>query len=231
MRIRPGVLIAVVAVLALVFGGRYLGLYGGKGADERAGGDPAPPVEEEVRPTSITVSPAPAAPTPVAAPRPVPRPAAPVVPAPVPTAPAAETPALITNWEERIDTLLTSPGDEAQKTRDFISLFPNLPPDGQVEAAQHLSNLLADEDFKLLTPLLNNPAYPEEVLDVLMTDVLNRPNELKLPALLDVARMPNHPKAEEARDILEIYVDENYAEDWVAWTAAVERWLRENPEE
>jgi hypothetical protein len=72
---------------------------------------------------------------------------------------------------------------------------------------------------------------PEAVLDVLMTDVLNRPNPVKLGTLLEVARTPNHPKAEEARDVLEVYVDENFGEDWAAWQAAVEKWIKENPEE
>ena len=43
--------------------------------------------------------------------------------------------------------------------------------------------------------------------------------------------MPNHPKAEEARDLLEVLVDENYGEDWAAWKTAVEKWLKENPDE
>jgi hypothetical protein len=83
----------------------------------------------------------------------------------------------------------------------------------------------------MLTPTFTNAAIAEPVLDVLMTDVLNRPNQLKLPALLDVARIPNHPKAEEARDILEVFVDENYGQDWNAWSAAVDKWLKENPDE
>jgi hypothetical protein len=112
----------------------------------------------------------------------------------------------------------------------LLSLLPNLPEDGQVEAAQHLSNLLSDEDFNLLGPTLTNAAVAEAVLDVLMTDVLNRPNNLKLPALLEVARIPGHPKASEARDILEIFVDDNFGEDWAAWQAAVGKWMAENPE-
>ena len=127
--------------------------------------------------------------------------------------------------------MLTGQEDEAQKAKLLLALFPKLPEDGQVEAAQHISNLLPDEEYSSLAQTLTNAAMPEAVLDVLMTDVLNRPNQLKLETLLDVARMPNHPKAEEARDVLEVFVDENYGEDWAAWKTAVEKWLKENPDE
>lgn len=222
-------MVAVIAVFAVLIGGRYLGWFGGKKPIETVNAQETARAEGE--PTAVNVSPAPppaAAPTPRPAQAPVsPAPAAGQVPTPTP-APAA---GIIADWEQRIDNLLTTPGDESAKSRELLAMLPRLPADGQVEAAQHLSNLLADEDFKLLTPTLTNAAVSEEVLDVLMTDVLNRPNELKLPALLEVARIPNHPKAEEARDILEVYVDENYGENWAAWQSAVEKWLKENPDQ
>ncbi len=228
MRIRPSVIVAVLAVLALVFGGRYLGWFGGK----NPGSDPGTPnaATGASEPTTVNVTPAPTPPAPAPPPPPRTRPTPPVT-AENPAPPAAPPTGLIKDWEQRIDNLLTTPGDESAKGRELLAMLPNLPEDGQVEAAQHMSNLLADEDFKMLTPTLTNAAVPEAVLDVLITDVLNRPNELKLPALLDVARIPNHPKATEARDILEVYVDENYGEDWAAWTTAVEKWLKENPDQ
>jgi len=235
MRIRPGVLIAVVAILALVFGGHYLGWFGHKKVDVSENTAPGNTSPSTTQPTIVNVNPAPPAPAP--GPSPVPRP-----PRPAPTSPGpavasvpstAATPAagLITDWEQRIDNILTTAGDESAKSKQLLEMLPRLPEDGQVEAAQHLSNLMPDEDFKLLTPTLTNAAVPEAVLDVLMTDVLNRPNQLKLPALLEVAQIPNHPKAEEARDILEVFVDENYGQDWNAWRAAVLKWLKENPDE
>jgi hypothetical protein len=222
-------------VLAVVFGGHYLGLFGSKNTS-RTGESPDHPGAPTPPPTAVSVAPAPIPPSstpvnPPTVPTPKPRPAPLAQPGPTVAATPPAAAALIQDWEQRIDTLLTTPGDEAAKSRELLAMLPNLPEDGQVEAVQHLSNLLADEDFKLLTPTLTNAAMAEAVLDVLMTDVLNRPNELKLPALLDVARIPNHPKAEEARDILEVYVDENYGEDWRAWKTAVDKWLKENPDE
>ena len=94
-----------------------------------------------------------------------------------------------------------------------------LPADGQEEVARHLTNLVPDQDYGLMRGYLTNAALPEEVLDVLLDDVLNRPNSLKLPALLEVARNAQHPKAAEAKDFLELFLEEDYGNDWDKWQA------------
>src|SRR5262245_52564346 len=229
MRIRPGIVITIVVVFAVLFGGRKLGWFGGKPA-ESANNAPVPEVTPEVSPAVPVAAPSsqPTRPTPPVTPRPTAQPA-------IATTPTTATPppvqGLITNWEERIDDLLTADGEEDKKAIQMLTMLPNLPEDGQVEAAQHISNLLPDEQYAALAPVLTNAHTAEAVLDVLMTDVLNRPNGVKLNTLLDVARIPGHPKAEEARDVLEVFVDENYGEDWTAWSTAVQKWLKENPDE
>lgn len=235
MRIRPGIVIAIVVVFAVLFGGRKLGWFGGKPADS-ANNAPAPEATPETSPT-ISPAPTPVPPTrltPPATPRTTTQPVVAVAPS------AAVTPAAqgaITNWEERIDDLLTTDGAEDKKALQMLAMLPNLPEDGQVEAAQHISNLLPDEQYAALAPVLTNAQTAEAVLDVLMTDVLNRPNGVKLNTLMEVARIPNHPKAEEAFDVLEVFLDDV---DWDAvkttgnWNQAItekDKWLKENPDE
>jgi len=144
--------------------------------------------------------------------------------------PAATRTNLIVNWEEKIEEILGAEGDEAGKAKQMLALFPRLPEDGQVEVAQHLSNLLSDEDYAPLGKLLTDPQLPEDVLDVLLVDVLNRPNGLKLPLLLNVAREPQHPKASEAKDLLELYLEEDYGNDWNKWQAKLDQWIKDNPD-
>jgi hypothetical protein len=233
MRIRPGIIIAIVVVFAVLIGGRQLGWFGDKAKTDS--GD-SQTLTEGSGEAGIATAVAPSATPGNANTIPQPAPAnrtvvgnrgAITTPGGTPTA----VPTKIEDWEQRVDDLLTAQGDETQKAKQLLEIFPNLPEDGQIEAAQHLSNLLPDEEYASLAPILTNASTPEEVLDVLMTDVLNRPNPLKLGTLLEVARAPNHPKAEEARDVLEVYVDENYGEDWSAWQAAIQKWIKENPEE
>jgi hypothetical protein len=135
------------------------------------------------------------------------------------------------DWNDKLDTILGSNEDEAHKAEQLLALWPTLPEEGQVETMQHISNLLPDDKFSLLAQTLTNAATSEAVLDIIMSDALNRPNTLKLPSLLEVAKVPGHPKAEEALEILEVFVDHNYGTDWAQWDKAVKDWLKENPDE
>jgi hypothetical protein len=135
------------------------------------------------------------------------------------------------DWNDKLDTILGSNEDEARKAEQLLALWPTMPEEGQVETMEHISNLLPDEKFSLLTQTLTNAATSEAVLDIIMSDALNRPNALKLPSLLEVAKVPGHPKAEEALEILEVFVDHNYGTDWAQWDKAVKDWLKENPDE
>jgi hypothetical protein len=112
----------------------------------------------------------------------------------------------------------------------MATLLPNLPEDGQVEVAQHLSNLVSDEDYGTISGFLTNSALPEAVLDVFMADSLNRPNSVKLPLLLDVAREKENPKSTEAREILELFLEEDYGDDWAKWQSKVQEWVANNPD-
>jgi hypothetical protein len=155
-----------------------------------------------------------------------------------PTANSAQVSLTATNataeWEDKLDAILTTEGKDADKAKQMLEMFPTLPDDGKEEMAGHLSNLVADEDYVSLGlgKLLTDASLPESVLDVLMADVLNRPNAVKLPTLLEVARNPQHPSAGEAKDLLELFLDpdESYGNDWSKWQAKMEQWLKENPD-
>ena len=141
--------------------------------------------------------------------------------------PAAE---IITNWEDKVDEILRATNQTEDKAKQMLEMFSRLPEDGQVEVAKHLSNLLPDQDYAPMGRLLADPQLPGEVLEALMGDVLNRPNRLKLPALLEVARTPQHPKASAAREMLGSLLEVDYGDDWAKWQARIEEWLKENPD-
>ncbi len=135
---------------------------------------------------------------------------------------------LLADWEGKVDEVLGSDTEDTNKVKQLFELFPHLPEEGQVEVAQHLSNLVPDENYAALGQLLQNAKLPEAVLDVLMADALNRPNSVKLPTLLDVAQNPDNAKAGEAKDLLELYLDEDYGTDWSKWKDAMNKWLLDN---
>jgi hypothetical protein len=157
-----------------------------------------------------------------------PRPTAEISVPPMVTSPEATN--LIANWEDKLDEILVGSEDEAEKAKKLVAMFPRLPEDGQVEVAQHLSNLVPDEDYASLEQFLTNSTLPEAVLDSLLADALNRPNSIKLPALLSVARDGQNPKAGEAKDVLALFLEDDYGTDWNAWQTKLDQWLKDNPD-
>jgi hypothetical protein len=170
---------------------------------------------------------------------PVPMPVSPVRTETTPTATAAvpkpevtkPTPEPMAEWEMKIDQALRANVGETETAQILINMMPTLPPEGQAVAAQHIANLIQDKDFNRVMPLLRNTALPEEVHDILVTDLMNRDDAVKLPALLEVAKMPNHPHHEEAQTDLQIFLDEDYGTNWQQWDKAVKDYLKAQADE
>lgn len=142
---------------------------------------------------------------------------------------ATNTP-VSTNWEDTIDSIVGSDDADTNKVKQLFALFPKLPPDGQEEAVQHLSNLVEDDNYSQLGALLKNDSLSEGVLDELLADLLNRPNSLKLPMLLDLAQDPNNAKSAESKDLLELYLGDDYGTDWSKWHSSMIDWMTNNPD-
>ena len=129
-------------------------------------------------------------------------------------------------WESTIDGILRSNVSEAQMAQMLINILPTLPEDGQIEAANHIANLLPDSEYNSVRPLLLNSGLPESVLSVFFTDLMNRDDPTKLNAFLDIAQIPNHPFQSEALSDLQIYVGDDYGTDWPKWKSAVTQYLK-----
>ena len=137
---------------------------------------------------------------------------------------------VITNWEDRVDHILTSDAGTADKAKAMLEIFPRLPEAGQVEVSKHLSNLVENEDYGPMGKLLVDPQQPPAVLDTLMGDLLNRPNSIKLPTLLEIARTPQHLKAGDAKEVLGFLLGADYNDDWNKWQETLAQWLKDNPD-
>lgn len=144
---------------------------------------------------------------------------------------AADVPHQMAEWEIRIDNVLRSGVNEDETAQVLANMLPTLPPDGQPDAAQHISNLTLDPQYARLGTLMRNTNLSREVQDVLMTDLMNRGDEVKLPTLLDVAKLPAHPHQEEALTTLQVFLDVDYGTDWPKWDAAMKDYLRKQKAE
>src|SRR5262249_19544326 len=61
-----------------------------------------------------------------------------------PENPTASQPVTTNNWEDKLEEILVSDTEDTNKLKQLFEMFPQLPEEGQVEVAQHLSNLVED---------------------------------------------------------------------------------------
>ena len=224
------ILMTVIIVAAVVGVGVGIGWLAGRGTvtpppiaqtpPENTVGGHASTVSDDAQ--SMPIQTAPLHDAPIVAPAP-----------PVQTDAVAQVPTNLpgsTNWEDTIDGIVGSDDADTNKVKQLFALFPKLPPDGQEEAVQHLSNLVEDTNYAQLGALMTNDSLSEGVLDELLADLLNRPNSTKLPMLLDLAQDPNNAKSSEAKDLLELYLGEDYGDNPIAWKTNMITWLQQNPD-
>jgi hypothetical protein len=118
----------------------------------------------------------------------------------------ASAPAPVVAWEDRLDQLLTAETDNATTVRGLISSMRQLPPEAQEQYAAHAVNLCGDGQFGLLGEIYLNVQTPQAVTETIFSDLLNRPDTIKLPLLAKTLRHAAHPMAGRAEGILRTYI-------------------------
>jgi hypothetical protein len=131
-------------------------------------------------------------------------------------------------WNLRLDGILLGAGEASDKADMITNLMVEAPPDAQVELAQHLINMTQDDHYDGAAAFLTNANTQPAVATVLMNDLLNRRNSLKLPMLLVIARNEDHPLKDQAKDMLELFLQADYSTNWDQWAPAVDAWLQQN---
>lgn len=135
-------------------------------------------------------------------------------------------------WEKAINQLLDSDEENEKVAASLAALAPTLPLEGQVEAIQHMVNLLDDEQYALAQNMVMNPGLHPDVREVLFSDVLDRPNNVKLPVLLTLLGSPGHPLRTEAHTNLQAVIGQDLGESPMLWSQPVQAFLeREAAEE
>jgi hypothetical protein len=129
--------------------------------------------------------------------------------------------AVIAASPDPLASILDSAEPVETKAERLLTLLPNTEPARQAEVAGHLVNLLGDEQFLRVGPMLTNTATPEPVLTLLMNELLNRAEAVKLPLAVSVASVENHPLQGDALNLLKVFLGEDYGTNWAAWREAV----------
>lgn len=136
----------------------------------------------------------------------------------------------VTNWTTQVNAVMTTEASPTSKAITLLGLFPNLPPQGQFEAAQHTSRLLADDYYAALGAQLTNTMIAPAARRVLFADLLTRRNAVKLPWLVALASAGVEGESDEALTLLQAALREDHGTDWAAWQARTTIWLSLHPE-
>jgi len=137
----------------------------------------------------------------------------------------------VTNWTTQISAVMTTETSPTGKAITLLGMFPNLPPQGQFEAAQHTSRLLADDYYGALGAQLTNAMVAPAARRVLVADLLTRRNAVKLPWLVALASAGVEGESDEALMLLKSTLREDHGSDWVAWQERATVWLSLHPEQ
>jgi hypothetical protein len=122
-------------------------------------------------------------------------------------------------------------GEPAMLSGRLASALPGLPLEGQMEAAQHMVNLLGDQEYSVAATVYFNSAMPEPVRRLVFEDFMNRPNAVKLPLLVRTLRETGHPFRNEALENLQVFIARDEGDDPSRWEVAVSQTLEQERKE
>lgn len=119
-------------------------------------------------------------------------------------------------WEKVFDGLVKLQNEgkrpTAKQVADFKAAFDKLSDEVKLENIPHAQNLFTDASIDYLTVILFDTKEPKDVLSSIYYDLLNRPEELKMPIIRKLAADKRHPLSEDAFDLL-VMVDDPAIKD------------------
>lgn len=126
----------------------------------------------------------------------------------------------------KIEAWLASSTDIPTVANAVLAGFPSLKPEDQLFAASKLVALVSDDRFDGLKRLLLDPKTTTAAKEFLFRDALSRAESLKLPLLMAIMQMPDHPCAAEARETLKTQLGVDYGVNYGQWQAKISEVLR-----
>jgi len=130
-------------------------------------------------------------------------------------------------WEQQLNsTGADAAKNEAAKARAIFAMMPALPEEALADAAERAVERMPDADYaNVVLPVVTNPTTHNRAMSVLFADLMERPDAITLPALLQIARNSGHAFAPSARDNLQLLLNADFGNDWVHWEAEIQRAL------
>lgn len=125
-------------------------------------------------------------------------------------------------YEPALASIASAPVSDNVKAQALFDLLPRVPEELQGETAQRAATMLRDRDYaRVARPWILNARTHGAVLGALFADLMERPDAVALPTLVEIAKTPDHPFAPSAHDNLTLLVGSDHGIDWPAWDKAV----------
>jgi hypothetical protein len=125
-------------------------------------------------------------------------------------------------WESRIRSVLSrEKATDTEKAVSLLQLLPGMPAEGAETCAEEAVKRLPDAEYRHAQAAIVNPGTYGLALGVLFADLMERPDTVRLPTLVTIARNATHPYAGPAHDNLELLLGKDFGEDWPRWDTAV----------
>lgn len=133
-------------------------------------------------------------------------------------------------WEGTIRSVLTNDKlSEEKKGQALLGILAGVPAEGAQTCAEEAIKRIPSSDYQRAQVIVSNPSTYGLAMAVLYSDLMERPDQWRLPTLLMIARNQSHPMAGSARDNLDFLLGKNFGEDWGAWDQAIRAKLNGTP--
>lgn len=109
-------------------------------------------------------------------------------------------------WDKLVDDVVREDNTEPieERAKKVQKAFSELPEKDRDVGMQSLLNLLPDESFGIVAPMMMDVKGDPDVVDAIFSDLLNRPEELKNGYILEIAKNKEHPSFVDAMHICEV---------------------------
>ncbi len=130
------------------------------------------------------------------------------------------------DWEASVEEIVASQQSPELKIDNLVRLMFSLPREGQVEIAHNLVEIGAGKADDTLAALLFSTNLHETVTSVLLSEMVKRPDAMRLPLLLDLTDVEGHPNQAEALELLELLLGQQHGQNREHWQLAIHQKLQ-----
>jgi hypothetical protein len=106
-------------------------------------------------------------------------------------------------WDALVDRIAAADDVTLELGRELQSALSGVDPQDRLPAIHSALNLVPDGGFAVFVPLLFDKSQPEEILDALFNDMLNRDDSVKVPLMKELRKDTSHPMFFESARILD----------------------------